>query len=165
MEDDQIHVTTRSRDFNDWVEQLREHETYYLYNGELMVNYGTFKFCSNQLKLVFNGGTTVTNVALPAIPLQKFNFHAIENFVNGRFKPDMLYGVIGILQDIVKTQMGGGGKKLCANITLHDIEGNVIEVALWDDYGKQFTNYNNPNKVSSPTILILTHAWCKPNTS
>ncbi|KAL5073231.1 hypothetical protein RYX36_012215, partial [Vicia faba] len=60
--------------------------------------------------------------------------------------------------------MGGGDKKSCANITLHDIEGNVIEVALWDDYGKQFMNYNNPNKVVGPRILILTHAWCKPNT-
>lgn len=43
--------------------------------------------------------------------------------------------VIGILQDVVKTQMGDGGKKSYSNITLHDEVGNVIEVSLWDDYG------------------------------
>ncbi|KAL5073230.1 hypothetical protein RYX36_012214 [Vicia faba] len=37
---DQIHVTTRSRDFNDWVEQLKERETYYLHNGEHVINDG-----------------------------------------------------------------------------------------------------------------------------
>ncbi|KAL5082403.1 hypothetical protein RYX36_010824 [Vicia faba] len=161
---DQIHVTTRSRYFKDWSDQLKEHETYYLYNGEPAVNDGPFKFCSNQLKLLFNRGTTVTKVDIPDIPPHTFNFHAIDNFLNGRFKSDMLYDVIGIIQDVVRTQMGGDSKKSCVNITLRDVEGNVIEVALWDDFGKQLLNYTTPNKVVGPTILILTHTWCKPNT-
>lgn len=41
--------------------------------------------------------------------------------------------IIGVLQDVVKTQMGCGGKKLCANITLRDEAWNVIEVALLSD--------------------------------
>lgn len=59
--------------------------------------------------------------------------------------------------------MGGGGKKSCANIMLHDEPGNVIEVSLWDDYGKKFMNYNNSNKIHGLTIIIFTHAWCKKN--
>lgn len=43
--------------------------------------------------------------------------------------------VIGVLQGVLKTQMGGG-RKSCANITLRDEAANVIEVSLWDDYGK-----------------------------
>ncbi|XP_058767596.1 uncharacterized protein LOC131641313 [Vicia villosa] len=94
----------------------------------------------------------MTNVAIPEILTHKYNFVPIENFLKGRFKPDMLYGeyaiylssfdynyftnVIGVLQDVVKTQMGGGDKKSCANITLRDIEGNVIKVVLWDDYDR-----------------------------
>ncbi|XP_058751920.1 uncharacterized protein LOC131625020 [Vicia villosa] len=165
---DRIHVSTRSRDFKDWIEQVREHETYSLYNGEPVLNDGPYKVCANPLKLVFNGGTTMKNVAVPEIPTHKYNFHPIEKFLNGSYKPDMLYvpfaNVIGVLQDVLKTQMGGGGRKSCVNITLHDIEGNVIEVALWGDYCKQFMNYNTNVKMVGPTIIVLTHAWCKINT-
>ncbi|XP_058732680.1 replication protein A 70 kDa DNA-binding subunit E-like [Vicia villosa] len=161
---DQIHVITRSRDFKEWIDQVKENETYSLYNGEPVVNDGPFKVCANPLKLLFNGGTTVTNVAFPEIPLHKYNFQPIENFLKGSIKHDMLYDVIGVLQDVLRTQVGGGGRKSCANITLRDIEGNVIEVVLWGDYCKQFLSYNTPGKMAGPTIIILTHAWCKPNT-
>ena len=70
---------------------------------------------------------------------------------------------MGVLQDVVKTQMGGGGKKSCVNITLRDKAGNVIEVALWDDYAKHFMNDNVSTNSPGPIILILTHAWCKHN--
>ncbi|XP_058774833.1 uncharacterized protein LOC131649106 [Vicia villosa] len=161
---DQIHVTISRWDFKDWIEQIKEHETYYLYNGEPVANDGPLKVCSNPLKILFNGGTTLTKVDMPDIPPHKFNFHAIENFLNGHFKPDMLYDVIGVLQDVVKTQMGGGGKKSCTNITLRDVVGNAIEVALWGDFSKQFMDYKTLGKHVGPTIIILTHAWCKPNT-
>ncbi|XP_058780631.1 uncharacterized protein LOC131654577 [Vicia villosa] len=202
---DNIHVTTWNRDFKDWFEQVKEHETFILYNGEPVDNEGPLKVCSHPLKLIFNGGTTMTKVALPDIPAYKYIFHPIDNFLKGSYKHDMLYGeislcdfctlvtylflllqshhiheicqilifalfaaynsdVIGVLQDVVKTQMGGGGRKSCVNITLRDVEGNVIEVALWDGYDKQFMNYTTPNNISGPTIIVLTHAWCKPNT-
>ncbi|XP_058726335.1 uncharacterized protein LOC131597668 [Vicia villosa] len=159
-----IHVTTWNRDFKDWFEQVKEHETYILYNGEPVDNEGPLKVCSHPLKLVFNGGTTMTKAALPDIPTHKYIFHPIDNFLKGNYKHDILYDVIGVLQDVVKTQMGGGGRKSCVNITLRDVEGNVIEVALWEVYGKQFMNYTTPNNSSGPTVIILTHAWCKPNT-
>ncbi|KAI5444614.1 hypothetical protein KIW84_013035 [Lathyrus oleraceus] len=159
---DQIHVTTRNREFKDWIEQLTEHETYCLYNGEPMVNDNTFKVCLNKLKLVFNGGTIFSKIPTPVIPPQQFKFKAIDDFLSGKFTTDLLYGdlyVVGVLQDIVKTQMGGGGKKYCANITLRDEAENVIELVLWEDYAKQFMHYNNSNNSPSPTLLILTHAW------
>ncbi|XP_058734503.1 uncharacterized protein LOC131606285 [Vicia villosa] len=76
----------------------------------------------------------------------------------------MLYDVIGVLQDVLKTQMGGGGRKSCVNITLRDVEGNVIELVLWEDYAKQFVAYTTPNNFVGPTIIVLTHSWCKTNT-
>ncbi|XP_058753370.1 uncharacterized protein LOC131626566 [Vicia villosa] len=142
---DKIHVTTRNKDFNDWVQQVKEHDTFFLYNGEPVDNDAPLKVCSNPLKLVFNGGTTMTNFSIPGIPSHKFY-------------------VIGVLQDVVKTQHGGGGRKSCVNVTLRDVERNIIELVLWDDYGKQFMNYTTPDNISGPTIVILTHAWCKPNT-
>ncbi|XP_058729139.1 uncharacterized protein LOC131601362 [Vicia villosa] len=161
---DRIHVVTRGKDFQDWVEVVKEHETYYLYNGEPVENDGPFKVCSNPLKLIFNGGTTMTKVAIPEIPTHSYSFHPIEDFLKGDFKHDHLYDVIGILQDVLKTQTGGGGRKSCVNVTIRDVEGSVIELVLWGNYGKQFINYTTPNNFAGPTIIVLTHAWCKPNT-
>ncbi|XP_058767227.1 uncharacterized protein LOC131640870 [Vicia villosa] len=161
---DKIHVITRSRDFQDWVEVVKEHETYNLYNGEPVENDVPLKVCCNPLKLIFNGGTTKTKVAIPEIPAHSFSFFPIEKFLKGDFKHDMLYDVIGVLQDVLKIQVGGGGRKSCVNVNLRDVQGNVIELVLWDDYAKQFVNYTTPNNSSGPTLIVLTHAWCKPNT-
>ncbi|XP_058746000.1 uncharacterized protein LOC131618861 [Vicia villosa] len=132
---DKIHVTSWNRDFKDWFEQVKEHETYIMYNGEPIDNEGPLKVCSHPLKLVLNGGTTMMKAELPDIPTHKFIFHPIDNFLKGTYKHDMLYAsyildVIGVLQDVVKTQMGGGGRKSCVNITLRDVEGNVIEITI-----------------------------------
>ncbi|CAL5199457.1 unnamed protein product [Lathyrus oleraceus] len=127
---DEIHVTTRNREFKDWIEQLTEHETYYFYNGEPMVNNGTFKVCPNKLKVVFNGGTIVSKMSIPIIPPHQSKFKAIDDFLSGKFTTDLLYDVVGVLQDVVKIQMGGGGKKSYVNITLRDEAGNIIEVVL-----------------------------------
>ncbi|XP_058775273.1 uncharacterized protein LOC131649530 [Vicia villosa] len=161
---DKIHVTTRGRDFQDWIEVVKEHETYFLYNGEPVDNDGPFKVCANPLKLIFNGGTTMSQVAILDIPSHSYTFHPIESFLKADFKHDQLYDVIGVLQDVLKTQVGGGGRKSCVNISLRDIEGNVIELVLWEDYAKQFNKYTTPNNFVGPTIIVLTHAWCKPNT-
>ncbi|CAL5189548.1 unnamed protein product [Lathyrus oleraceus] len=120
---DQIHVTTRNRELKDWIEQLIKHETYYLYNGEPIVNDNTFKVCPNKLKLVFNGGTNVSKMAIPEIRPHQFMFKPTVDFLSGSINTNLLY-------DIVKMQVGGGGKKSYANITLRDEAGNVIEVAL-----------------------------------
>ncbi|XP_058734765.1 uncharacterized protein LOC131606586 [Vicia villosa] len=74
---DRIHATTRSRDFPDWIKQVKEHDTYSLYNGEPIINDGPFKVCSNPLKLLFNGGTTMTSLEIPEIPRHKYTFHPI----------------------------------------------------------------------------------------
>ncbi|KAL5079511.1 hypothetical protein RYX36_007932 [Vicia faba] len=62
---DQIHVTTRSRYFNDWVEQLKEHETYYLYNEELwlMMNWTS----CHEVKIIreiYEGGKVTSNASV-----------------------------------------------------------------------------------------------------
>lgn len=79
-------------DFKDWLENFREHETYCMYNGELVLNNALFKVCPNNLKLIFNGVTTISNANIPDIPSHQFNFQSIEHFLNGHFQNDQLYG-------------------------------------------------------------------------
>ncbi|CAL5212449.1 unnamed protein product [Lathyrus oleraceus] len=68
-----------------------------------MVNDETFKVFPNKLKLVFNGGTTVSKMPIPAIPPHQFKFKVIDDFLSGKFTTDLLYDVVGVLQDVVKT--------------------------------------------------------------
>lgn len=42
------------------MENVTEHHTYRVYNGESFDNDFSFKVCENKLKLLFNGGTTVS---------------------------------------------------------------------------------------------------------
>lgn len=87
-----IHVTTRNREFKDWIEKLVEHETYCHDNGEPIVNDITFKVCNNNLKLLFNGGTTVSKMEIPEVPPHQFKFKAIVDFLTEKFSNDLLYG-------------------------------------------------------------------------
>ncbi|XP_050917968.1 uncharacterized protein LOC127135242 [Lathyrus oleraceus] len=149
---DQIHVVTRNRYFKDWIEQLKEHETYAIYNGEPMANDGPLKVCSHSLKLVFNGGTTISNIIIPKIPPHQFKYKAIGDFLNGHFQNDMLYDVIGILQDVVKTQLGDGGTKSYANIMLHDDVAKYV-----------IHRFNQPTKVGlgrmRSRLLFISMNW------
>lgn len=57
-----------------------------------MVNNGPLKVCSHRLKLVFNGGTAISNIVIPKIPQHQFKYKAIGDFLNGHFQNDILYG-------------------------------------------------------------------------
>lgn len=69
-----------------------ENEIYFLYNGEPMVNDDTFKVCPNKVKLIFNGGTTVSKMEIPEIPSHQFKVKSIFDFLTGKFSNDLLYG-------------------------------------------------------------------------
>ncbi|KAI5385232.1 hypothetical protein KIW84_071998 [Lathyrus oleraceus] len=54
----------------------------------------------------------------------------LESHVSYLYSKKSYSDVTGVLQDVMKTQMGSGGKKSCTNITLRDEPGNVVEVSL-----------------------------------
>ncbi|CAK8538744.1 unnamed protein product [Lathyrus sativus] len=131
---DKIHVVTRNRDFNLWKQRLREHQTVMVYNGDPLNNDLALKVCDNPLKLVFNGGTTVTVVDMPEIPAYQFCFKPIVDFLHGDFRVNRLYDVIGVLHEVGKTQVVGGGKKACLNLIISDEIGSEIDLTLWEAY-------------------------------
>ncbi|KAI5416388.1 hypothetical protein KIW84_041455 [Lathyrus oleraceus] len=151
----QQHLKLVIQNGKDWIEQLKEHETYAIYNGEPMANDGPLKVCSHSLKLVFNGGTTISNIIIPKIPPHQFKYKAIGDFLNGHFQNDMLYDVIGILQDVVKTQLGDGGTKSYANIMLHDDVGNVIEVTPSAKHTNSAQPSISANQTRSPSTSSI----------
>ncbi|XP_058734815.1 uncharacterized protein LOC131606617 [Vicia villosa] len=170
---DQIHVVTRSRDFEIWKKTLQEMQTYIVYNGETMINEMPCKVCDNKYKAFFNRATTVTAVDIPDIPTHNFNFKSFSDFLNGEFIVDRLYdipylihvlNIIGAVQHVVMTQVAGAGKKACVNLTLSDKCGTEIDVTLWEGYANQFMNYAaerngklNISNAWSGSKLLLNH--------
>ncbi|XP_058761709.1 uncharacterized protein LOC131635113 [Vicia villosa] len=155
---DQIHVVTRSRDFELWKKTLQEMQTYIVYNGETMINEMHMKVCDNKYKVFFNRATTVTAVDVLDIPEHSFNFKSFSDFLSGEFIVDRLYDIIGVVQHVARTQVAGAGKKACVNLTL----GAEMDVTLWEGYASQFMNYKAE---SGHVFLILTHAWCQVSSS
>lgn len=45
------------------------------------------------------------------------------------------------------------------------LSGNIIDAALWEDYGTKLMTYMSSNGIKEPTIVIITHAFCKQNSS
>ncbi|KAI5397556.1 hypothetical protein KIW84_063393 [Lathyrus oleraceus] len=108
---DKIHVVTRNRDFEMWNQTLQEHQTYMVYNCDPTMNDLAFKICDNPLKVFFHGGTTITMLDMPEIPMHNFDFKPIVNFLHRDFHVNRLYDVIGVLHQVMKTQVTRGGRK------------------------------------------------------
>ncbi|CAI8589665.1 unnamed protein product [Vicia faba] len=73
------------------MEVLTEQETYTLYNGEPLKKDLQLKACDNELKLLFNGATTLFKTPIHDIPSHKFDFKPISDFLGGSYKHDQLY--------------------------------------------------------------------------
>lgn len=72
-----------------------------------MVNDDTFKVCPNKLKLVFNGGTTISKIAISKIPSHQFKFKSIEYFLSGNFINDLLYSEFLVCRQIMSLSLFG----------------------------------------------------------
>ncbi|KAL5064729.1 hypothetical protein RYX36_026466, partial [Vicia faba] len=62
--------------------------------------------------------------------------------------------VIGVFQQVFRTQVANAGKKSCVNLTLSDESGTENDLTLWEAYVNHFMNYASE---SGHVILIITH--------
>ncbi|KAL5075591.1 hypothetical protein RYX36_014575, partial [Vicia faba] len=135
---EQIHVVTHFRDLDVWKNNLQENQTYMVYNGETMLYDMPMKVCDNKYKLFFNRSTTITTVDILDIPQHNFYFKSFTDFQNEDFIVDRLYDVIGAVQQVVRTQVSGAGKKACVfKVTLIYTciySGAEMDVTLWEAY-------------------------------
>ncbi|XP_050883814.1 uncharacterized protein LOC127087020 [Lathyrus oleraceus] len=142
-----------------------EHRTYMVYNGDHLTNELPLKIRDNPLKLFFNGGTTITMVDRSEILEHKFDFKPIVDFLHEDFQVNHLYDVIGVLHQVVKTQVAGRGRKACVNILLSDEIDYEIELTFWEAYINQFMPYKTKHTTHGHTIIIITHAMCQQSST
>ncbi|AES66044.2 DUF223 domain protein [Medicago truncatula] len=149
---DRVHVITRQADFQRLKSLIEENQTYVLHNCLMFDNDVSFKPVDYHFKLVFGAGTKVTrNDKLTDIPSHDFRFKSFKEIGEGVFKTAILYEIIGVIHEIGKTTMIGGGKTF----------GNLVEVTLWDRYFVELMTFLTERKDRGVVVLILTHAQCK----
>ncbi|GAU47109.1 hypothetical protein TSUD_403420 [Trifolium subterraneum] len=131
-------------------------------NFQVLNNDDQFKLSDHNYKLRLSGGTRVLDVNKHDIPYPMPKFKDFVEITMGNFREDLLYDVIGVLDDIGFTQAVQGSRKAQVNFHLKDLSGNQMLCTLWEHYALQFITYTRENNVSGPTIVYMKYAKIKP---
>ncbi|KAL5073337.1 hypothetical protein RYX36_012321 [Vicia faba] len=169
---EQIHVVTRSCDLDVWKNNLLENQTYMVYNGETMLYDMPTKVCDKKYKLFFNRSTTISAVEISDIPQHNFYFKSFTDFQNGDFIGGRLYGAV---QQVVRTQVFGAGKKACACLTITNkdespkgkvvlfLEDNNVVNTQTNVTHSKTTTYATQNWSPEASISITPSKWLSPD--
>ncbi|WJX42963.1 hypothetical protein P8452_30133 [Trifolium repens] len=159
---DRVLAVTRYKEYEHWKEFIEEHKVYTLHNCQVYDNDLGFKPTEGPFKVVFGSGTKFTkSPEITNIPLHEFCFKNYKEVQAGKFKNNLLYEIIGVIHEVVKTQSVASGKKPCTNLILANECGDMVDVTLWEAFSIQLMNYITNRKDKGPIVLILTHAQCK----
>ncbi|CAI8609858.1 unnamed protein product [Vicia faba] len=90
----------------------QDNQTYMVHNREALLYDMSLKVCDNKYKLFFNCVTTITTVDIPTILVHCLHFKPFVDFLQGHFIVDRLYDVIGVVQQVVRTQVAGAEKQV-----------------------------------------------------
>jgi len=90
-----FNVINRYREFEHWKALIEENKTYTLYNCHVFDNDIAFKPVDHPFKVVFGSGTKVEmDDKLTNIPTHEFRFKSFKEIQDGKFKTDVLYGIV-----------------------------------------------------------------------
>ncbi|WJX46032.1 hypothetical protein P8452_32867 [Trifolium repens] len=114
--------------------QIIQNNNYCFQNFQVLKNDYQFKVSENQYKLRFNGSTLLFDVNVHQIPDPAKNFKDFVEIIEGKWRGDVLYDVIGVLDEIGYTQPTKSSRKVQVNFKLKDLSDNRISCTLWEDY-------------------------------
>ncbi|KAK2361919.1 hypothetical protein QL285_087024 [Trifolium repens] len=142
--------------------QIIENNTYCFQNFQVLKNDDQFKLSENQFKLRFNGSTRISDVNIHQIsdPIPKWK--DFVEILSGKWREDVLYDVIGVLDEIGYTQPTKGSRKVQVNFKLRDLSDNRICCTLWEDYAIKFITYTKEKTDVGATIIAMKYAKIKP---
>lgn len=159
---DRVQAVTRYKEFEHWKSFIVDHKVYVLHNCHVYPNDTGFKICEGPFKVVFGSGTKLTTGDdITNLPPHEYRFKSFKETRDGKFKINVLYEIIGVLHEVVKTQPLAAGKKPCTNLVLAKESGDLVDVTLWESFSLQLMKFIADRKEKGPIILILTHAQCK----
>lgn len=163
---DDIHVVipTEYKAMYDLI--LKENNTYTLSNFQVGANDLLFKVSDHKYHLKWTGGTTAVDVNVHNIPNPILKIKPLAEIISGKWRSDILYHVIGVVQDMRYCQVHDGtGKKLQVNFTLRDLTDVTLNYTLWESYVGTFIHYNNERKENSPVVFHSAFQTLTPSPS
>ncbi|GAU45084.1 hypothetical protein TSUD_85700 [Trifolium subterraneum] len=156
-----IQASILENDIDQWKPKLIEGNTYYMHNFRVHDNDTGFKMTTHKYRLTFVGATRVNVADIPGIPRTLFNFKDFAEILAGKFEPDFLVDVIGVVDSMKKCVTATNTKKGNAAFTLKDFRENVLDCTLWDGLSAEFLNFYNQQTENGPLVMIIKHARVK----
>ncbi|CAJ2664510.1 unnamed protein product [Trifolium pratense] len=145
---------------NEQVNDLSVNNTYTMQNFQVSKNDDLYKASHHVYKLRFNGGTIVKDVNVHKIGDPVINIKPFTEIANLDFHEDLLYDVIGLVDQVGYSQPTHGNRKVQVNLTLRDLGNTPIACTLWQNYALKFFNVQNEAK-GDPIIVFMKYAKIK----
>jgi hypothetical protein len=159
---DDIYVVIPNDINEKFVKEITENNTYTFQNFQVLKNDEQFKLSEHKYKVRFNGATIVKDVNAHNIPDVNPKVKDFAEIHAGKWREDVLYNVIGVLDNIGYTQAVKGSKKVQVNFRLKDLSENQLQCTLWEDYAMKLITYTREQIDAGPTIICMKYAKIKP---
>ncbi|MCH82309.1 replication protein A 70 kDa dna-binding subunit C-like, partial [Trifolium medium] len=140
--------------------ELTVNNTYTMQNFQVSKNDDLYKASHHVYKLRFNGGTIVKDVNVHKIADPVTNCKPFIQIANLDFREDLLYDVIGLVDQVGYSQPNPGNRKVQVNLTLKDLSNTPIACTLWENYAHKFFNVQDQAK-GDPIIVFMKYAKIK----
>ncbi|XP_045791821.1 uncharacterized protein LOC123886558 [Trifolium pratense] len=136
--------------------------TYTMQNFQVSKNDDQFKPSHHKFKLRFNGGTLVNDVNVHEIADPVTKFKSFVDIINGNFREDYLYDIIGMVDEQGFQQPNHGNRKFKSLMIYigYICSNNLINCTLWENYAMKFFNVQNKAN-DGPIIVFMKYAKVK----
>ncbi|WJX68256.1 hypothetical protein P8452_52644 [Trifolium repens] len=158
---DTIQVTIANNDIQTWKPKLSVGKTYQMNNFRVFDNDSDYKMTTHKFRLTLVGATKIEEAEIPDIPLTHFNFKDFAEIHAGKYTPDLLVDVIGVIHEFRKCVTASATRKAQVSFTLKDLRDTIMDCTLWDSLSVEFMTYYNQRSDTGPMVIIIKHARVK----
>ncbi|XP_076960139.1 uncharacterized protein LOC143636432 [Bidens hawaiensis] len=159
-----IQVTVLNQYVSKFKRYLQERLCLQISNAKLGSNKGNQKFCDNPHKVSFFDDTKVTICEDFGGSIHGLNLVSFEDIEHYKLPTDISLDIIAYVStcsEIKELKLKNGKDSKHCVATINDLEGNNLQLTLWDEYADQLTTYKRKNPTVEPVVVILQFAKYK----
>ncbi|CAI8619740.1 unnamed protein product [Vicia faba] len=135
--------------------------SYIMQNFKVSSNDFSFKSTDHKFKLIFCGSTSVKKVQLANIPLNHLKLIGINAIIEGKYRTNLLYDIIGGVTEISQAQIIPDNNKSKVVFSLTDLSKHHVQCTLWGKLAVQLNEYYTTHKADGSIVLLLMNARIK----
>ncbi|CAI8608107.1 unnamed protein product [Vicia faba] len=135
--------------------------SYIMQNFKVSSNDFSFKSTDHKFKLIFCGSTSVKKVQLSDIPLNHLKLIGINAIIEGKYRKNLLYDIIGGVTEISQAQIIPDNNKSKIVFSLTDLSKHHVQCTLWGKLVVQLNEYYTTHKADGSIVLLLMNARIK----